>query len=390
MYSLPGCAFPGDVSPLTRCRSAHHHASTIRVLGTLRESEREARPHELLARRVRSNVEQHGVIYTPAAELEDLGDVDELIARHNRLLPPTERHAPRKLAHEHGHVFIVGYQNDTVSIIDKLREISVSGVPQHSSDVQAWIGANPAAIDDPLKAVALTELFEHSKVALVYGAAGTGKSTMMNHIANYFEDARKLFLAHTNPAVDNLKRRVQAPNAEFSTINKHVRNSTSFDATYDVLVIDECSTVSNASLLDVLREDFLRSARTRWRRLPDRVDRVWQLVQHHPVVHPERICLRTHRALQDHRPGPSHAVGQSAEAWTTTSKSRFPKMDTRRFWESHSFNIEATTRSCSALTMTACTELTTSTASCRRATQSTCGLERVYVQGRRSRAFQRV
>jgi AAA domain/UvrD-like helicase C-terminal domain len=210
------------------------------------------RPHELLARRVRSNVEQHGVIYTPISDLEGFGDVDKLIVRHNRLLPTNARHAPRKLVHSNGHVFIVGYEDDTVAIIQKLQAIAAGGVPNHGSDVQTWIKSNPGVIDDPLKADALTELFEHSKVALVYGAAGTGKSTMLNHIANYFEEERKLFLAHTNPAVDNLKRRVQAPNAEFSTISKHVRNSTPFNGTYDVLVIDECSTVGNASLLEVL------------------------------------------------------------------------------------------------------------------------------------------
>ncbi|MGW4505307.1 ATP-dependent DNA helicase [Streptomyces sp. NPDC004436] len=244
-----GCR-PFDTMPF--CTSPRKHNPRF---GDLAESlDARSRRHELLARRVRSNVEQQGVIYTPAAELEDLGDVDELIARHNQLLPPTARHAPRKLAHEKGHVFIVGYEDDTVSIIDKLREISARGVPQHNTDVQAWIGAHPGVIDDPLKASALTELFEHSKVALVYGAAGTGKSTMVNHIANYFEGARKLFLAHTNPAVDNLKRRVQAPNTEFSTISKHVRSGASSSATYDVLVIDECSTVSNASLLEVLEK----------------------------------------------------------------------------------------------------------------------------------------
>ncbi|MFF3503789.1 ATP-dependent RecD-like DNA helicase [Streptomyces sp. NPDC003247] len=244
-----GCK-PFDTMPF--CTSPRGHNPRF---GDLAESlDARTRPHELLARRVRSNVEQHGVIYTPAAELEDLGDLDELIARHNRMLPPTERHARRKLAQANGHVFIVGYEDDTVSIINKLREISATGVPQHSSDVQAWIDANPGVIDDPLKAAALTKLFEHSNVALVYGAAGTGKSTMVNHIANYFEGARKLFLAHTNPAVDNLKRRVQAPNSEFSTISKHVRTGTSFGAMYDVLVIDECSTVSNASLLDVLEK----------------------------------------------------------------------------------------------------------------------------------------
>ncbi|MEU2058929.1 ATP-dependent RecD-like DNA helicase [Streptomyces sp. NPDC013455] len=239
---------PFDTMPF--CTSPRRHNPSFTDLAESLDAG--SRPHELLARRVRSNVEQHGVIYTPASELKGFGDVDELIARHNRLLPAKERHARRRLAHANGHVFIVGYEDDTVAIIEKLQAIAVDGVPGHSGDVRAWLRAHPQAIDDPLKAEALTQLFAHSKVALVYGAAGTGKSTMVDHIAHYFKDGRKLFLAHTNPAVDNLKRRVKAPNSEFSTVSKHVRGGTSFGVTYDVLVIDECSTVSNASLLDVL------------------------------------------------------------------------------------------------------------------------------------------
>lgn len=88
---------------------------------------------------------------------------------------------------------------------------------------------------------------------MIYGAAGTGKSTMVNHIANYFNDKSKLFLAHTNPAVDNLKRKVVAQNATFRTISSHIHR-TGLDPEYDLLVIDECSTVSNTDLLKVLRK----------------------------------------------------------------------------------------------------------------------------------------
>lgn len=207
---------------------------------------------ELLARRIKNNVEQAGVIYTPDADLTDLGDLDELIGRYNRALPPTGRHAPRRLAHELGHVFMVGYEDDAVAIVNKLQEVAAEGLTGHAAAVEQWLRANPDAIDDDLKADALRDLFTSSKVALVYGAAGTGKTTMVNHIANYFASQRKLFLAHTNPAVDNLKDRVEAPNAEFSTVSSHIYNSSVLDPKYDVLVIDECSTLSNAKLLEVI------------------------------------------------------------------------------------------------------------------------------------------
>jgi hypothetical protein len=239
---------PFDTMPFCTATSGH-----VPRFADLAESlDATGRKHELLARRVRNNVEQHGAIYTPVAECEDLGDVDALIKKHNQMLPPTDRHAPRKLAHANGHVFIVGYEDDTVAIIEKLQAIAGEGIDGHADGVQAWLDANPGEVDDDLKATALKALFTRSKVALVYGPAGTGKSTMVDHIAGYFSAERKLFLAHTNPAIDNLKRRVHALNSDFSTITSHVNRSASFGSNYDVVVIDECSFVDNASLLKVL------------------------------------------------------------------------------------------------------------------------------------------
>jgi ATP-dependent exoDNAse (exonuclease V) alpha subunit len=85
----------------------------------------------------------------------------------------------------------------------------------------------------------------------MYGSAGTGKSTLINHIAHFFADKKKLFLAQTNPAVDNLKRRVTASNCTFSTITKFVKRQ-SIITEYDLLIIDECSTVNNGDMRDIL------------------------------------------------------------------------------------------------------------------------------------------
>ena len=87
-------------------------------------------------------------------------------------------------------------------------------------------------------------MFESSKVAMIYGAAGTGKSTMINHIANFFKDYKKIFLAQTNPATDNLDRKVDAPHCEFMTIEKFKFKSGK-DTECAILFIDESSTVSN-------------------------------------------------------------------------------------------------------------------------------------------------
>ncbi|MBF4161594.1 ATP-dependent DNA helicase [Nocardioides acrostichi] len=238
-----GCR-PFDRMPF--CTSLYRHnprfadvAASLDITG---------RTHELLARRVKRNVEDRGLLYTPESELMDLGDVDQLIATYNGKI--YYKHTGRRLVKDKGHVFIRDYEDGTVSIIEELQKHAATGVAGHDSAARQWLAQTTTATDDPLKAHALEKLFVDSQVALIYGAAGTGKSTMVSLIAHYFNAKDKLFLAHTNPAVDNLKRRVNAQNATFSTISSHIRRG---DATnYDVLVIDECSTVSNADLLKVL------------------------------------------------------------------------------------------------------------------------------------------
>lgn len=241
--TMPFCTFLVD-----------HKPSFVDVAASVSATGRE---HELLARRVRNNVEQRGMIYTPDSELTDLGNIDSLISAYNGNV--YYKHANRRIKHDNGHVFITGYEDGTVEIIEQLQKIASGGIEDCADDVAAWLDENaklpdgdPQKVDDDIKADALRKLFARSKVALIYGAAGTGKSTMVNHIANYFESERKLFLAHTNPAVDNLKRRVDAPNAHFSTISKHVRGDWGASGHFDVVVIDECSTVSNAAFLEVL------------------------------------------------------------------------------------------------------------------------------------------
>jgi len=209
------------------------------------------RIHEVLARKVRNNVEQAGVLYSKNSELEDLGDLPTLVKSYNNKV--YYKHQNRHLIADKGHVFLRGYEDDTVAIIDSLQQSASSGVDGYEPFVEKWLNETPANIDDAAKAAALGKLFSESSVALIYGAAGTGKSTMLSHIAHLFADKSKLFLAHTNPATDNLKRKVNAINSQFKTIRSHLSRA-NVDTEHDLLIIDECSTVSNSDLLNVLQQ----------------------------------------------------------------------------------------------------------------------------------------
>ncbi len=246
LYLQMGCT-PFETMPF--CTSPRGHKPRLSDLVEALDAGN--RGHELLARRIHTNVEQHGMLYTPEEELDSFVDTSALIATFNGKI--YHSHSHRKLMQDKRHVFIAGYEDETAEIVSTLQNVAAEGIAGYTQAVQRWLQQAPREIDDPAKKDALESLFSDSRVALIYGAAGTGKSTMVNHIANYLNDKSKLFLAHTNPAVDNLKRKVVAQNATFRTIRSHIHR-TSLEPDYDLLVIDECSTVSNADLIKVLRK----------------------------------------------------------------------------------------------------------------------------------------
>ena len=64
---------------------------------------------------------------------------------------------------------------------------------------------------------------------------------------------KNLYLAKTNPAIDNLKYKVTASNSEFRTINSFL-SSQRCDTEFDIVFVDECSTVSNRDILAILEK----------------------------------------------------------------------------------------------------------------------------------------
>ena len=241
-----GC-IPFDTMPF--CTSLPGH--NPRYWDLVESLDSTGRNHELLVRHVKNSVERHGILYTPVADLGEFGDVKNLISTYNKDL--YYNHTDRQLICDKEHIFIRGYEDETVSIVQTLQKYASLRIDGYTQAVERWLDETPNRIDDQAKIDVLKNLFSQSRVALIYGAAGTGKSTMVDHIAHYFNDKQKLFLAHTNPAIDNLKRKVTAQSSDFLTIKSQIgRGGSGHD--YDLLVIDECSTVSNADLINVLEK----------------------------------------------------------------------------------------------------------------------------------------
>lgn len=219
-----------------------HNPKTYNLLECISTDGRE---HELFAAYVQNNLSNNSLYVK--LENSNYIEIDKLIYEYNKNL--YYKHSGRKLIRYNNFVFFKEYEDSLVEIIIKLKELANNGIQNYESFVNTFI--ENSNIDSSEKVAILKNLFKANKVALVYGAAGTGKSTLLNYIAEMFNNVNKVFLANTNPAVDNLKRKITSKKSKFSTIASYLSNDTPL---CDILFIDECSTVSNFDILNVLKK----------------------------------------------------------------------------------------------------------------------------------------
>ena len=237
---MPYCSSPLD-----------HNPKLYDLLESIPEFNRE---HEMLARLIKNNAEIEGQLFTPREEIKGFNDIDTLINKYNQMV--YKDHTNRKILEDHGNIYIKGYVDDCSAIIKKLLDLSSSGVPQYTESANSWISQNSNLLDDSNKQNALRLMFAKSRVALIYGAAGTGKSTLIRHTAKFWEDNDKIFLANAHSAVNNLRRNVDADKSSFNTISSFLSKKNSKTSCH-VLFIDECSTVSNDDMKNIIEKaDF--------------------------------------------------------------------------------------------------------------------------------------
>lgn len=244
---LDNWCIPFDSMPF--CTSPKEHNPKIHdLLDCIDFSSRE---HEFLARYIQNNAENTWKTYTELEELIEFENIPNLIQVFNSNLHSSDRQQGRRLEIYKNHIYRKSNEEDIVEIIKRIKKISISWVEWYSGIVEKWIDKNPWKIDDPYKVNILKTIFEDSMVWLIYWSAWTGKTKVLEHISNLFENSTKLFLANTHPAKNNLQNRVNPKNSEFSTIAWFL-NSRNYK--YNILIIDECSTVSNSDILSVLRK----------------------------------------------------------------------------------------------------------------------------------------
>lgn len=149
---------------------------------------------------------------------------------------------------------IDSYERTTIFILKRLLTFSQKGNRgQKESNLQYLKQCN-IEFKDPLKKVALQKLFVNSQVMLIYGAAGTGKTELINYISNMMNQSKKLFLTKTHTALQNLKRRIDNPGRDFDFVSIDSFTKTIQLTDYDIVFVDECSTIDNRTMKQLLEK----------------------------------------------------------------------------------------------------------------------------------------
>lgn len=216
---------------------------------------------ELLKRYLENNTYSNHVLFTPIEELVGFGTQEEvlsLVSEFNESLYSGFRPGSEIGVYKN-HLFINEHEEGIYKIIEALKKFATEPSFESiyfSNDAVSALELLPdnVRLDDPIKKKILISMFYSSRVHCIYGAAGTGKTTLVNHISHLMMDTKRIFLAKTHPAVENLRRKVtfKKEEDEFITIDQFTKRAKYAAAEYDLIVVDECSTVQNQELIKIL------------------------------------------------------------------------------------------------------------------------------------------
>ena len=203
--------------------------------------------------RMKHLIEMTGELYQKKEYVEDLKD-NRTITEYNNYLTTYDKGRGFELEEENGYVCLHNYVQNTLQILRSLLSFSMVGNAGQSYLNQKFEKKLEGSNIDETKIRALKKVFVDSQVLMIYGAAGTGKTTLMNYITDLMEGRTKLYLTKTHTALENLQRRIDAPGAssKFMGIDQFI--NTNSPSKYDVIFVDECSTIDNRTMIRLLEK----------------------------------------------------------------------------------------------------------------------------------------
>lgn len=186
-------------------------------------------------------------------EIDSVANRDE-INKYNDSLDQWEYNKGYAIKEKDGLLSIASYEDTTLYILKRLVKLSNTANRGQKEFNLRYLRQCNINFEDPLKRCALQKLFVNSQVMLIYGAAGTGKTTLLNYISNMMSQSKKLFLTKTHTALQNLRRRIKKTDydSDFISIDSFTKTDTLTE--YDIVFVDECSTIDNRTMKMLLEK----------------------------------------------------------------------------------------------------------------------------------------
>ncbi len=212
-----------------------------------------SRKDELYAKKIAVYSIDNSTVYVPEEAIETEDDVDGIIAEYNAKLYYKHNHSA--LIHDRNHIYVEENETVLIEILKTLLRMSKKGVSGYKASFQRWNKSHPGILTNPDHINILESLFDKTHIALICGSAGTGKTTLLGKLVSSLPNVSFAAIANTNAAVGNLDRKINARNCECMTATSFIANPRNVT----VLLIDECSTLSNKAMLDVLRSKTFKA-----------------------------------------------------------------------------------------------------------------------------------
>ena len=217
--------------------------------------EPENREHEFFGRKIKDLSDSTNRIYF---SFKELGYSDEegnlLIQKFNDNV--YYKHTERYLKSIGNKVYIRGYEESTIKIINILKNMTNKPYDNYKNMYDIFDVFDDYKFTDSKKEDICKEIYNNSRVGLIYGSAGTGKTEMIKIISKIFDSKKIAFLSKTNSALNNIKLRVSKKSMDdydFFTVDKFIDDS--IEDNYDLIVVDECSMVENNIMLQMLQKN---------------------------------------------------------------------------------------------------------------------------------------
>lgn len=202
--------------------------------------------------RIKHFINETGEIFFPKEMI--VSKDPDAVKTYNNTLTAWDIQQGYSIRENRGFLYITNYAVETTLIMKLLLRFSERGNSGQRSLNGKYVKNIQDRLEDTAKKAALLNAFVTSRVMMIYGAAGTGKTTLMNYVSNLMEGRKKLFLTKTHTALENLRCRIKdhGSSSLFSGIDRIVRLKEKLN--FELIFIDECSTIDNRTMMRLLNK----------------------------------------------------------------------------------------------------------------------------------------